>query len=230
MGRVARARVGGPLAPFADGFRAELDRLGYTPNTREYKVNEMARLSRWLEDQGLAAGDVDGARVEAFLVAFGVNRQHVPTFRAMRPLLGWLRSEGVIGPDPAAPRQPVDDLLDDYRRWMVADRALADRTIGRYRATARRFLLGRAGAPGVATGAEGLTADAVTAFLLSEVGRGLSPGSLQGRVAELLDRGVRLPEIAHVLRQRDLATTAVYAKVDHARLREFALPWPAVAP
>jgi len=28
---------------------------------------------------------------------------------------------------------------------------------------------------------------------------------------ELLSRGVRLPEIAQVLRQRDLATTAVYA-------------------
>jgi hypothetical protein len=45
---VARARVPGPLAPFADGFRAELDRLGYRLNSRESKVNEMSRLSRWL--------------------------------------------------------------------------------------------------------------------------------------------------------------------------------------
>jgi len=45
---------------------------------------------------------------------------------------------------------------------------------------------------------------------------------------DLLDRGVRLPEIAQVLRQRDLATAAVYAKVDHSALRELALPWPAV--
>jgi site-specific recombinase XerD len=42
---------------------------------------------------------------------------------------------------------------------------------------------------------------------------------------ELLSRGVRLPEIAQVLRQRDLATTAVYAKVDYSALRELALPW-----
>ncbi len=40
-----------------------------------------------------------------------------------------------------------------------------------------------------------------------------------------LARGVRLPEIAQVLRQRDLATTAVYAKVDYPALREPALPW-----
>ncbi len=56
---VARARVPGPLAPFADGFRAELDRLGYRLNSREYKVNEMSRLSRWLGGRGLGAGDLD---------------------------------------------------------------------------------------------------------------------------------------------------------------------------
>lgn len=42
---------------------------------------------------------------------------------------------------------------------------------------------------------------------------------------ELLAQGVRLPEIAQVLRQRDLATTAIYAKVDYAALGELALPW-----
>lgn len=46
--------------------------------------------------------------------------------------------------------------------------------------------------------------------------------------AELLTQGVALVEISQVLRHRDLATTAVYAKVDHAALRGLALPWPAV--
>lgn len=46
---------------------------------------------------------------------------------------------------------------------------------------------------------------------------------------ELLDCGVALSEIAQVLRHRDLATTAVYAKVDHSALRQIALPWPAVS-
>ena len=43
---------------------------------------------------------------------------------------------------------------------------------------------------------------------------------------DLLDRGATLPEIAQVLRHRELATTAVYAKVDYTALRELALPWP----
>ncbi len=43
---------------------------------------------------------------------------------------------------------------------------------------------------------------------------------------ELLRAGGSLPEVAQVLRHRDLATTAIYAKVDRHRLRELARPWP----
>jgi site-specific recombinase XerD len=44
--------------------------------------------------------------------------------------------------------------------------------------------------------------------------------------AELLRRGGTLVEVGQVLRHRDLATTAVYAKVDLDTLRQVALPWP----
>jgi site-specific recombinase XerD len=159
--------------------------MGYTPNSREYKVNQMAGLSRWLERNGLGAGDVDAARTAAFLVEFGASRKQPPTLWAMRPLLDWLRAQGVIGAEPVPARRAVDDLMDDYRRWMVTDRGLAGRTIGRYEMTARRFLGAQAPANRDATGSEGLTGQAVTAFLLAEVSRGLAPGSLQGRVAEL---------------------------------------------
>lgn len=43
---------------------------------------------------------------------------------------------------------------------------------------------------------------------------------------EMLRRGVKLVDIGQVLRHRDLATTALYAKVDLASLRSIALPWP----
>src|SRR5262249_60734052 len=49
------ARVGGPLAPYAGGFRAELERLGYTPLTAATHVRLMAHLSRWLARGGVEA-------------------------------------------------------------------------------------------------------------------------------------------------------------------------------
>jgi len=42
----------------------------------------------------------------------------------------------------------------------------------------------------------------------------------------MLRRGATLEEISQVLRHRHHATTAIYAKVDHCRLRELAQKWP----
>lgn len=58
---------------------------------------------------------------------------------------------------------------------------------------------------------------------LPEVG----PHRLRHALAtEMLRRGAKLVEISQVLRHRDLATTAVYAKVDLDALRRIAQPWP----
>lgn len=45
---------------------------------------------------------------------------------------------------------------------------------------------------------------------------------------EMLRRGATMVEVSQVLRHRDLATTAIYAKVDFAVLRGIAQPWPGV--
>ena len=44
--------------------------------------------------------------------------------------------------------------------------------------------------------------------------------------SELLREGASLIDIGQVLRHRDLATTAIYAKIDLGRLRQVAQPWP----
>lgn len=59
---------------------------------------------------------------------------------------------------------------------------------------------------------------------------GLPPGGAHrlrhGLATEMLRQGATLTGISQVLRHSDLATTAIYAKVDAARLREVARPWP----
>jgi site-specific recombinase XerD len=47
--------------------------------------------------------------------------------------------------------------------------------------------------------------------------------------SELLRAGASLIDIGQVLRHRDLATTAIYAKIDLGRLRQVAQPWPGAA-
>lgn len=47
-----------------------------------------------------------------------------------------------------------------------------------------------------------------------------------GLATDMLQRGASLIEVGQVLRHRDLATTAVYAKVDIDNLRRLARPWP----
>ncbi len=46
---------------------------------------------------------------------------------------------------------------------------------------------------------------------------------------EMLRAGASLAEVGQVLRHASLLTTAIYAKVDHSRLRTLGLPWPEVA-
>jgi integrase len=44
--------------------------------------------------------------------------------------------------------------------------------------------------------------------------------------SDLLRAGNSLPQIGQVLRHRSQLSTAIYAKVDTARLRDVARPWP----
>jgi hypothetical protein len=90
-----RYSVPGLLTQYVDGFRAELDRLGYTSLSGEYKVNQMGRVSRWLAAQGLEAADLDRARLAVFLATMATSRRRPPTMAAMKPLLDFLQAHGV---------------------------------------------------------------------------------------------------------------------------------------
>jgi site-specific recombinase XerD len=43
---------------------------------------------------------------------------------------------------------------------------------------------------------------------------------------ECLRKGATLSEVGRILRHESIDTTAIYAKVDFARLRSLAMPWP----
>ena len=66
--RVSRVvMTGRPLAPFAGVYELELRRRRYTPLTVVNQLRQVARLSHWLETNGLAVAELTGDRVEEFL-------------------------------------------------------------------------------------------------------------------------------------------------------------------
>lgn len=97
---------------------------------------------------------------------------------------------------------------------------------GRLAGTACRRVFLASRAPG-----GGLSADAVKAIVRQRcAAAGLAPFGahrLRHTVAtQLLRAGSPLAEVGQVLRHRSAATTAIYAKVDHAALSQLAMPWP----
>lgn len=187
MRRAWRVRVEGPLATYAEGFRGELERLGYTPGSAELQMRLASRVSSWLEREGLGADALTAVAVDRMVLSWRAGAapgSRVASARSLVALLGYLRAEGVLAVELPAAGSPLDDLLADYRAHLIGDRGLAERTIGRYEMTARRFLQQRRCAGAGETGAEGLTGGEVTSFLLVECSR-VSVGSAKGRVAEM---------------------------------------------
>lgn len=182
---IGHTKVSGPLAVFADGFRAELERLGYTRSSREHKLAELAWLSTWLEQRALGVGDICSARLQEFFADLAAVPGRSRSAVAMSPLLAWLRQRDLCPDDlPPAPG-PLDELMERYRHWMWADRQLAPLTMRSYERGARVFLGGRVLDGCGSDGVEGLREQDVASFLLAEASRGLSTKSMQGRVAQL---------------------------------------------
>jgi integrase/recombinase XerD len=106
-------RVSGPLAMYADGFRADLAAQGYAAGSADRNLRTLAHVSRWMDDQGLSAGQLSADRLEEFL---GARRRegyhHALSIRAVTPLAGYLRRLGVAGlPAEAAAGSGALDLV-----------------------------------------------------------------------------------------------------------------------
>lgn len=166
MPRVSWIKGEGPLVAFADGLRGELTRRGYTSNGVKPQLALMGQLNRWLARAGRGAGELTSALAERFLSEQRRSgRRRVPTLRSLGPLFGYLNGQGVLPAEEPAERTALDELIARYRRHLTRDRDLAPTTVLRYERMARRFLARRASERGGETGAEGLGADEVRAYL-----------------------------------------------------------------
>ncbi len=142
VSKVHEVRVVGPLAPFADGFKARLGELGYTPLTIVNELRLVAHVSRWLDAGGLAVADLTSDRVgEYFAARRAAGYRSSTTSRSLVQLVVFLTDAGVLSvPPQTASQSQADALLDAFEVFLIDERGLAGCTAKAYVARARRFL------------------------------------------------------------------------------------------
>ena len=160
-------RVSGPLASFDAAYRSWLAARGYSPRTVNDRIWQLDGLSRWLEREHLAVGELTPERGEQFVAARLAAGYSMRWARCTRLPLRFLREIGAAPvPEPRVVDGPVEELLADYRGYLVGERGLVESSIDTYGRIARVFLSERERTDGLAL--ERLTAAHVSAFLARE--------------------------------------------------------------
>ena len=174
--KVLRSIFGGPLEPFAVGYAGYLEGLGYSGCSAEAQVGFVAHLDRWLTGRGLGVGDLGGEVIEEYLIA----RRGYTQFRSLKalgPLLGYLRTLGVLPPPVVVAPDAVGLVLADFGAYLRGERGLTSRTVVGYVHRVRPFVAGRVRSDEVVW--DGLTVADVTGFVLAECpGRGAETAKL----------------------------------------------------
>ena len=175
----------GPLVAFEAGYVGWLVERGFRPGAVAERLGQFRALSRWLGARGLPVAELDPGRVEEFLDARRAAgyRSYVAASSVRLPL-EYLIEIGVapLVAASTAP-SPVDRLLEEYRRYLLLERRLADTTIAGYEGVARVFLEHRVRRCG-GLELERLSAADVSEFVAFECRR-LTEGAARGQVAKL---------------------------------------------
>jgi site-specific recombinase XerD len=166
-----KVAVKGPLGPYAAGFCAALDGLGYASSSAVNVLKLVAHLSRWMGSEGLTVRELGPEEVGRYVAARrAAGYRHNPAAWGLGTLLRYLRGLGVlaeVAPSGAPTGQEL--LLQDYVRYLVSERGLTAGTVRYYRRFAGLFLssVARGGELDVAAIA---TSD-VSSFLVDQCGQ-----------------------------------------------------------
>ena len=212
---VSWCRVRGPLAPWAAVFERWLAARGYARWSVRKRVCQLARLSCWLEREGLAVWELNEQSAELF-VASRRQAGYVTwvTSRCMELPLAYLREVGAAPPAAAVVvrEEPWSEVLASYRDYLAQERGLAPSTVTGYERVARLFLERQQ--PGRL---EWLSAADVSGFLARECPRRSVAGARE------LVAGLR-PLLRYLHVAGLVGTPLVWAAPGVADLRDRSLP------
>lgn len=139
MSGCSDVRGRGPLAGYAAGFAAELERVGYSRNGVRQQLCLLADLSGWLAAEGLAPAELAAGQVARFLGARRRRGQRSGAGVAL--LLGYLAGLGVIPEQAGVPAAagPCAEALEGYRHYLASERGLSGPEVTRHVQTAGMF-------------------------------------------------------------------------------------------
>jgi integrase/recombinase XerD len=164
------ARVCGPLEPYAEGLRGELERLGYTPLSAAGHVRLVAHLSRWMIQEGLSVSALTPTTLDAYFAERrAAGYYNSLTARSLRPLVEYLRELGAVAaPGPVPATSPCERLLGRYRDYLLVERGLATSTVELNVRMVRPFLADHVRAHDGQLDLERLSAAEVGAFVVTQ--------------------------------------------------------------
>lgn len=170
MPHPSRVCMTGALVPHQAALWAELLARGYAISSATGVMQVAAHLSRWLDDEQLAASDLSPVRIAAYLqdrAARGYRRWLTP--RGLAPILDPLRIVGAVPPAhaPAAGAEsPLGWLFQEYESYVLEERGLRARTAVQYLRVVRSFVESLRLSD--LSGLERLSTDVVSHFFLRE--------------------------------------------------------------
>ena len=207
----------GAVGAVRGGVRALAEVRAYSPSTVASRLSQLDQLSRWLEHKGLGARELTPARAAEF--ASSRREAGLVTWTSPRSAalpLGYLRGLGVVPlPAAAATEGPLEELLAAYRRYLMVERGLSEKTVVNYVPAGRLFLAGREGPDGLAV--DRLSAADVSLFLAAECPRRSTSGARD--LASALRSLLRYLHLAGLIE-----LPLVWAVPSVANLRDRSLP------
>ncbi len=121
----------GPLTPYIESYIAVVNEEGFAPSSVHEQIRVIVMFSRSLQQSGCEIRDLDEIVIERFLYhELRGQWPHVSAPATLRRLLTLLRRLDAIPPAKPAPlRSPAQQLMDNYRRFLLKERALSPETV-----------------------------------------------------------------------------------------------------
>ncbi len=141
MGDPFKVSIRGPLASWLPGFRSFLFDAGYAPDSASQQLQMLAHLSRWMLEHDMEVRQLTSPVIAVFFSERRKTHTASQTPRSLQGFLAFLQDVGVErDPDPPDILLWSQVLLEEFRVYLVAERALAPETVKNYLNQVRPFV------------------------------------------------------------------------------------------